>query len=148
MTVFQHPFERAEAKHILATVPDIKKEGDFESQDLANKVPAALRYFAKRAIDCYEKSTPSHDGRLTVIELGKQIAFATLPGEPFNGISRAIREKSPCKYTFVIELAQSVSGYVPMPECFKRGGYEVQPGINSSGVNAATEIIKAATALL
>ena len=140
--------ELAEAKHILATVPDIKKEGDFESQDLANKVPAALLYFAKRAVDCYEKSTPSHEGRLTVIELGKQIAFATLPGEPFNGISRAIREKSPCKYTFVIELAQSVSGYVPMPECFKRGGYEVQPGINSSGVNAATEIIKAATALL
>ena len=39
------PEELAEAKHILATVPDIKKEGDFESQDLANKVPAALRYF-------------------------------------------------------------------------------------------------------
>ena len=66
------PEELAEAKHILATVPDIKKEGDFESQDLANKVPAALRYFAQRAIDCHEKSTPSHDGRLTVIELGSR----------------------------------------------------------------------------
>ena len=142
------PEELAEAKHILATVPDIKKEGDFESQDLANKVPAALRYFAQRAIDCHEKSTPSHDGRLTVIELGKQIAFVSLPGEPFNGISRAIRAKSPCKYTFVITLAQSVSGYVPMPECFARGGYEVQPGINSSAQNAADEIIKASTALL
>ena len=140
--------ELAEAKHILATVPDIKKEGDFESQDLANKVPAALRHFAQRAIDCHEKSTPSHEGRLTVIELGKQIAFATLPGEPFNGISRAIREKSPCKYTFVIELAQSVSGYVPMPECFARGGYEVQAEINSSAQNAATEIINASVALL
>ena len=142
------PEELAEAKHILATVPDIKKEGDFESQDLANKVPAALRYFAQRAIDCHEKSTPSHDGRLTVIELGRQIAFASLPGEPFNGISQAIRAKSPCKYTFVIELAQSVSGYVPMPECFARGGYEVQPGINTSAQNAADEIIKASTALL
>ena len=142
------PEELAEAKHILATVPDIKKEGDFESQDLANKVPAALRYFAQRAIDCHEKSTPSHEGRLTVIELGKQIAFVSLPGEPFNGISRAIREKSPCKYTFVIELAQSVSGYVPMPECFARGGYEVQAGINSSAQNAATEIINASVALL
>ena len=139
--------ELAEAKHVLATVPDIKKEGDFESQDLANKVPAALRYFAQRAIDCYEKSTPSHEGRLTMIEIGKQIAFATLPGEPFNGISRAIRAKSPCKYTFVIELAQSVSGYVPMPECFARGGYEVQPGINSMAPDAAEEIIKASVAL-
>ena len=142
------PEELAEAKHILATVPDIKKEGDFESQDLANKVPAALRYFAQRAIECHEKSTPSHDGRLTVIELGKQIAFVSLPGEPFNGISRAIRAKSPCKYTFVITLAQSVSGYVPMPECFVRGGYEVQAAVNSSAQNAATEIIKASTALL
>ena len=142
------PEELAEAKHILATVPDIKKEGDFESQDLANKVPAALRHFAQRAIDCHEKSTPSHDGRLTVIELGKQIAFVSLPGEPFNGISRAIRAKSPCKYTFVIELAQSVSSYVPMPDCFKRGGYEVQPGINSAAPNAADEIIKASVALL
>ena len=136
--------EVAEAKHILATVPDIPKEGDFESQDLANKVPAALRYFARRALECHEKSTPSHEGRLTSIKIGNQVAFASLPGEPFNGISRAIRAASPCKYTFVIELAQSYSGYVPMPECFEHGGYEVQPDIDSVAQNAATEIINAA----
>ena len=136
--------ELAEAKHTLATVPDIKKDGDFESQDLANKVPAALRFFAQRTIDCYEKSVPSHTCRLTAIEFGKELAFISLPGEPFNGISRAIREASPFKYNFIIELAQSKSGYVPMPECFERGGYEVQPAINSAAPNAATEIIKAA----
>ncbi len=140
--------ELAEAKHTLATVPDIKKEGDFESQDLANKVPAALRYFAQRVIDCREKSTPSHSGRITSFKIGRQIAFVSLPGEPFNGISRAIRNASPCKFTFVIELAQSVSGYVPMPECFERGGYEVQAGVNSAAQNAATEIIKASIANL
>ncbi|MBR4676019.1 MAG: neutral/alkaline non-lysosomal ceramidase N-terminal domain-containing protein [Victivallales bacterium] len=138
--------EIAEAKHILATVPDIKKEGDFESQDLANKVPAALRYFAQKMLDCAEKSTPSHDARITAIELGDQVAFVTLPGEPFNGIAQAIREASKFKYTFIIELSQSVSGYVPMPECFERGGYEVQAGVNSSAQNAATEIIKAVVA--
>ncbi|MBO7146419.1 MAG: neutral/alkaline non-lysosomal ceramidase N-terminal domain-containing protein [Lentisphaeria bacterium] len=142
------PEELAEAKHILATVPDIKKEGDFESQDLANKVPAALRYFAQRAIDCHEKSTPSHSCRLTSIKLGNQIAFATLPGEPFNGIARAIREASPCKYTFIVELAQSVSSYVPMPECFARGGYEVQAGVDTVAPEAANEIIKASIANL
>lgn len=140
--------ELAEAKHILATVPDIKKEGDFESQDLANKVPAALRYFAQRAIDCHEKSTPSHECRLTAIEIGSQLAFVSLPGEPFNGIAQAIRTKSPCKYTFVIELAQADSDYVPMKECFERGGYEVQPGINTVAPDAADELIKAAVALL
>ncbi len=142
------PEELAAAKHTLATVPDIKKEGDFESQDLANKVPAALRYFAQRVIDCHEKSVPSHDCRITAIGLGRQIAFVSLPGEPFNGIARAIREQSPFQYTFIIELAQAVSGYVPMPECFPRGGYEVQAGVDSAAQNAATEIIKASIANL
>ncbi len=136
--------EVAEAQHVLDTVPDIPKEGDLESQDLANKVPAALRYFAKRALECNEKSTPSHDGRLTAITIGKDLAFVTLPGEPFNGISRAIREQSPYKQTFVVTLAQSVSGYVPLKECFARGGYEVQPGINTVSPEAAEVMIEAA----
>ena len=140
--------ELAEAKHTLETVPDIKKEGDFESQDLANKVPAALRHFAQRTINCYEKSVPSHTCRLTAIEFGKELAFISLPGEPFNGISRAIRAASPFKHNFIIELAQTKSGYVPMPECFERGGYEVQPNVDSCAPNAATEIINAAIANL
>jgi len=135
--------ELAEAKHTLATVPDIKKEGDFESQDLANKVPAALRYFAQRVINCREQSKPSHDCRLTAIELGKDLAFVSLPGDPFNGIARAIREKSAFKYTFIAELAQSESDYVPMPECFERGGYEVQAEVDSMAQNAATALIDA-----
>ena len=136
--------EIAEAKHILETVPDIPKEGDLESQDLANKVPAALRFFAKRALDGYEKSTPSHDCRLTSIVLGDDLAFVSLPGEPFNGIGRVIREKSPYKHTFIVTLAQSVSGYVPMKECFERGGYEVQPGLNTASPEAAGIMIEAA----
>ena len=136
--------EVAAAQNILDTVPDIKKEGDFESQDLANKVPAALRYFAQRALDCKAKSKPSHDCRLTAIEIGDELAFISLPGEPFNGIAEAIRAASPYKYTFIASLAQSPSGYVPMKECFARGGYEVQPGIDTVAPEAAEAIISAA----
>jgi hypothetical protein len=139
--------ELAEAQHILDTVPDIKKEGDFESQDLANKVPAALRHFAQRALDCHAKSKPSHSCRMTNIQIGDSLMFSTLPGESFNGIARAIREKSPCKHTFVVELSQDVSGYVPMPECFERGGYEVQPGIDTVAPDAANYIIDKAIEL-
>ena len=135
--------EVAAARNILDTVPDIKKDGDFESQDLANKVPAALRYFAQRALDCKAKSVPSHDCRLTAIEVGDDLAFFTLPGEPFNGIAEAIRKASPYKYTFIAELAQSPSGYVPMKECFARGGYEVQPGVDTVAPEAAEAIIEA-----
>ena len=140
--------ELAEAKHILATVPDIKKEGDFESQDLANKVPAALRYFAARAIECREKSTPSHPGRFTSFAFGKEMVLVTLPGEPFNGIARNIRAKSPYKYTFIAELAQTTAGYTPMRECFARGGYEVQPGINTASQDASDVLSNAAISIL
>ena len=73
--------ELAEAQHILDTVPDIKKDGDFESQDLANKVPAALRHFAQRALDCHAKSKPSHSCRMTNIRVGDSLMFSTLPGK-------------------------------------------------------------------
>ena len=140
--------EVAAAQHILDTVPDIPKEGDLESQDLANKVPAALRFFAKSALRCAAESTPSHDGRLTAITIGSDLAFVSLPGEPFNGIARGIREKSPYKQTFIVTISQSVSGYIPMKECFERGGYEVQPGLNSAAPEAADAMIEAAIANL
>ena len=100
--------------------------------------------FAKRALDCKAKSVPSHECRLTAIEIGDMLSIVSLPGEPFNGIAQAIREKSPFKYTFVAELAQDQSGYVPMKECFARGGYEVQPGVDTVAPEAADVIIEAA----
>ena len=84
---------------------------------------------------------------MTNIRIGNDLMFSSLPGESFNGISRAIREKSPCKHTFVVELSQDASGYVPMPECFERGGYEVQPGIDTVAPNAADVIIAKALEL-
>ena len=153
-TVFDLPHriltkeEIAEAQHILDTVPDIKKEGDFESQDLANKVPAALRYFAKRALDGAAKSTPSHKCRITSFAFGRELVICTLPGEPFNGIGRAVRANSNYKYTFLVELAQTPAGYTPMRECFARGGYEVQPGTNTAALNTAEVIIEAAKSIL
>ncbi len=141
--------EVAEAQHILDTVPDIPKEGDFESQDLANKVPAALRHFAQRALNCRKYSTPSHNGIFTALSIGNDLTFIALPGEPFNGISEAIRAKSPFKYTFIAELAQSAPpSYVPMKECFARGGYEVQPDIDTMAPEAGDIFIESALKLL
>ena len=79
--------EYLEAKRILAEIPDIKKNGPLESQDLASNNPAALRIFARHTVDCYEKRIPSHNCRLTVFKIGKAFAAISLPGEPFNGIT-------------------------------------------------------------
>ena len=139
------PEQLAEAKKTLAEIPESAGEATImTSEELASRNPAALRRFAKSLVRCAEESTPSHPVRLTAIEFDKELAFVSLPGEPFNGIARAIRAKSPFKRTLICELAQDHSGYIPMPECFDRGGYETSPGKNSPAVEAATVLAEAA----
>ena len=136
------PEQLAEARHTLETVKDTNTQGDLTSEGLSGGDPTVLRYFAQRVVNCAEKSDPYRVCRLTAIELGKELAFVSLPGEPFNGISRGIQEKSPFKHTVVIELAQSPAAYTPMPECFERGGYETMPDANSSAVDNAPRMIE------
>jgi len=139
------PAERlAAARKILEEIPEVKNCGPLTSEDLANGVPAALRHFAQREVNCAEKSTPSHESIITTISLGKALAFVALPGEPFNAIAQAIREASPYQYTIIIEQSQGRGGYIPMPECFERGGYETMPNQNSPAENSATVLIQAA----
>jgi len=135
--------EVKEAQHILDTLPDTNTAGDLTSEGLASGDNTVLRHFAKRIVDCATKSIPFRVCRVTAIEFGKELVFASLPGEPFNGISRAIQEKSPFKRTVVIALAQSQASYTPMPECFERGGYETKPGVNTSAIDNAPRMIQA-----
>ena len=137
--------EYAAAKKYLEDTKDAPvTEGDLTSEGLANGDVTVLRYFANRVINCHDKSTPAELCRLTRISLGKALAFVSLPGEPFNGIAQAIRKASPYGKTIVVELAESRGAYVPMRECFARGGYEVQPDVNTVAPEASDVLIQAA----
>ena len=142
------PEELAKAKKTLAEIPETAGVGNLTSEGLANGDPVVLRYFAKRIVDCAEKSTPSHRVRLTSIEFDRELAFISLPGEPFNGVSRGIRAKSPFKRNIIIEQSQGRGGYFAMPECFPRGGYETMPGVDSPAPETATVLIEGALANL
>ena len=134
----------AEARRILAETDSGAVHGDLTSEGLVGGDPAVLRHFARRIVDCAEKSVSFRTCRLTAIEFDRELALISLPGEPFNGISRAIQAKSPFRYTVVIELAQSQAAYTPMPECFERGGYETMPGVDTSAEDNAPRMITAA----
>ena len=138
------PEQVAEARRTLETVADTHTQGDLTSEGLSGGDPTVLRHFAQRIVDCAEKSKPYRLCRTTAVEFGSELVLVSLPGEPFNGISRGIQEKSPFKHTVVVELAQSTAPYTPMPECFERGGYETMPGVNSSAVDNAPRMIEAA----
>ena len=136
--------EYEEAKKYLEDTKDVPATtGDLTSEGLANGDVTTIRHFKKMAIACREKSDKSRVVKITRVSLGKELAFISLPGEPFNAIAEAIRKKSPYRLNFVIELAQAQFAYVPMHDCFARGGYECTPRVNTVAPEASDILIDA-----
>lgn len=53
-----------------------------------------------------------------------ELGIAAIPCEVFAETGLAIKQQSPFKPTFTIELANGCSGYLPTPEHHRLGGYE------------------------
>ena len=64
---------------------------------------------------------------LTTLLINKQIAIATIPGEPFVDFQIALRDKSEIRYTFLFGYTYSAGGewigYVPTIRSASEGGY-------------------------
>jgi len=52
-------------------------------------------------------------------------AMVTTPGEVFNEIGTQVKAASPFEHTFFVGYANGSIGYVPVPEAYPEGGYEV-----------------------
>lgn len=61
---------------------------------------------------------------LTTVAIGKAVAFAGFPGEPFNDIGKAVKKGSPFGLTLLSCLSNGSRGYFPFSDAFKEGGYE------------------------
>ena len=61
--------------------------------------------------------------KLQAVRIG-DLGIASSPCETFVETGLAIKERSPLKPTFVIELANGYNGYLPTPEHHELGGYE------------------------
>lgn len=74
--------------------------------------------------------------------------IAAIPCEVFVEIGLALREKSPFKQTFTMELANGYNGYLPTPEHHALGGYETWRARSSYlEVDASTRIQETLAAL-
>ena len=152
-SIFRMPFrtvtaqQLADARKVLETIPEetAVKKGDMTSEDLAKENGTVLRMIAQSVLKCEGNEGKFQECELLALCLGKDLAFITLPGEPFNGVAQGIRSGSPFKRTVIATLAQGKSGYIPMPEDFDKGGYETTPSPASPDVNTAPLLI--ATAL-
>ncbi len=53
------------------------------------------------------------------------IALALAPSEIFNQIGATVKAQSPFEHTFFVGYANDALGYIPIPEVYGDGGYEV-----------------------
>jgi len=83
---------------------------------------------------------PTAEAEIQAIKIGPGV-FVGVPGELFASLGLRIKGSSKSKYTFIVELANGCVGYIPTPEAFREGGYEVRTARSSKLVPEAGEMI-------
>ena len=129
----------AEAERVLANAspdPDAEEHRDIKYAEMWLELTERKR------------TEPMILGQVQVFRIG-EVAVVLLPGEVFVEYGLEIKLKSPAQRTFVVELANSIMGYVPTRRAFEGGGYEQKTGSNSKLSPLAGEfLVETALALL
>jgi neutral ceramidase len=90
---------------------------------------------------------PTEKILIQAIRVG-EIGIASMPFEAFVEIGLDIRQASPLKTTFTIELANGHNGYLPTPKQIEWGGYETWTGSSWHVPATSVELTSALTAML
>jgi len=116
------------AKAILARVSAKGSDGNMTSEGLATGDGPVARFFAEQLIEFKKKcSGKSRTFSIVSIKFDDNLALTSLPGEVFTEVGLDIKKRSPFKQTWPVTLGMGECGYVPLAECFSRGGYEILP---------------------
>jgi hypothetical protein len=81
---------------------------------------------ARRALESWEKGEvpPPVASEVQAWRFG-ELGLVTAPGEIFTEIGMAVKDGSPFADTFFLSCTNDSIGYVPVPEAYPDGGYEV-----------------------
>lgn len=125
--------QRDQARAVLAKATGDDAGGDLTSEGLATGEGAVARFFAEQLLAYSEQCAgKSRRFRLVSLGFGKDFAMTSLPGEPFTEVGLAIKRRSSFTHTWPVALAMGACGYVPLAECFARGGYETLPVVGGA----------------
>jgi hypothetical protein len=140
------PAEVKAAKTVLKRVAHATSDGDMTSEGLATGDGPVARFFAEQLIEFRKKcSGKSRNFTLISIKFDDKLAISSLPGEIFTEIGLEIKHRSPFKKTWPVTLGMGECGYVPLAECFNRGGYEILAIVGGGPAENSAERLIAAT---
>ncbi len=111
----------------------------FQGMELTTVVAEAARMVQ------LENGPEFFNMELNGIKLGNVAMFA-IPGEPFTGIGRGLKEAEGWTLVLPMCLTNGDDGYFPMKDAYDEGGYEARSSSYRAGV--AEKIIEEGTALL
>lgn len=132
--VLEIPFRAIPAEELAAAQAILRRpvtavgKHDLTSEGLATGDGPVARFFATQLVAFHRHCAGRRRRfRMLALRLGPRQVILSVPGEPFTEIGLAIKQLSPGSLSFVVSNAMGQCGYVPLPECFARGGYEILP---------------------
>ncbi len=142
--------ERQAAEATMERTKDISSDKDLTSEELAAGDGAVARFFAWQTLEYAKQcSGKARDFEIYAIQFDRELAISSFPGECFTEIGLAVKAGSTAKQTLVATLAMGECGYVCMPGCFARGGYEILPVVGGGPAHdTAPQLVKAGLDLL
>lgn len=99
----------------------------YKGMELTTVVAESLRM---KKLEHGPESFPMYLGALAI----GPVVLVAIPGEPFTGIGRAIKEGSHFTLTMPCCLTNGSEGYFPMQEAYDEGGYEARSSCYKAGV--------------
>ena len=140
-------FEEIELKYRRPTSEQLERAQALLALKKAGTEPKLLEgIYAERTL-WMSKQPESAKFPLQAFRIG-EVGIVTFPNEPFCEIGLELKQRSPFKPTFVVELAHGSFGYLPTPEQHKLGGYETWLGSSQLELEAAPKMVDRLLALL
>lgn len=126
--------EVAWAKQVVAQPADPTKDFTMD------------RVKAMRVMRLHEMEERHIPAEVHVLRVG-DVAFVGFPAEMFVEWAMQVKEQSPFRYTFPIDLSNGSVGYIPTRRAFENGGYEpvssiFTPDVGEVLVEAALDLLE------
>jgi hypothetical protein len=120
------------------TAEQLARAKRFLKEPDESKLPPRAKAYADFAVQLAEMP-PTDDIILQAIRVG-DVGIAAIPCEVFAEIGLDIKQQSPLKTSFTIELANGWNRYLPTPRQHRLGGYETWLGTNMLEIHASEKI--------